>query len=134
MGKRGRMVVVALAVALLAVMAWAVLRAPALGPDPVYNGKPLSYWLLAFNPAPRTPNRPAAHEAFEALRQIGSNAVPTLLQLVRAHDFPPKVKLLNWAMRHHIPGIHYSDPELFNLEGAAGFGVLVRPFPNGIGI
>ncbi len=128
MGKRGRFIVGALVVALLAVLAWTLLRAPAPAPEPVYNGKPLSYWLQGFGPYPNT-TRPTETEALVAIQQIGTNAIPTLLQMLRAHDSPLKYKLRIWAIRRGLIRIIYkipwdynnSLPFAFNFRAMRGF-------------
>jgi hypothetical protein len=42
--------------------------------EPVYNGKPLSEWLLL--------NAARDDSAPEAIRQIGTNAIPTLIDIL----------------------------------------------------
>jgi HEAT repeat protein len=54
---------------------WLVLRTR----DPVYQGQTLSYWFDQFN----TTNRP---QAAMAIRQIGTNAVPFLLEKAKSKD------------------------------------------------
>jgi HEAT repeats len=121
MGKRGRVLIALTAVAVLAVLAWTLLHAPA--PEPVYNGKPLSYWLQGYMMAGYNygTNRPTAYEAAAAMRGAGTNSIPVLLQMLRAHDSPLKTKLLIWTTRHHIPGIHYTQPITLNVEASLAF-------------
>jgi hypothetical protein len=55
--------------------------------EPSYKGKPLSFWVEGLNPSPARTNRadrsPGVPEAPEAIRQIGSNAIPYLLKWIQ---------------------------------------------------
>lgn len=55
--------------------------------EPVYNGKPLSEWLLILKiGSTSTGERVEGTEAMEAVRQMGTNAIPTLLDILGATD------------------------------------------------
>jgi hypothetical protein len=123
MWKRGRILVVVFAAALLAVLVWAVLRASAPAPEPVYNGKPLSYWLGVYSSDTNVNGRTWGESEY-AIQEIGTNAIPIFLQMLRAHDSLLKTKVLKWASRHRIPGIHYRDPMVINIEAMDGFSAL----------
>jgi hypothetical protein len=60
------------------------------GPEPVYKGKTLSQWMAARKMTdttdPRFPPTPELASAIEAVRQIGTNALPFLLDDLRARD------------------------------------------------
>jgi HEAT repeats len=129
MGKRGRVLIAVAAIAVLAVLAWTVLRSSA--PEPVYQGKPLSYWLQGYDVGPAM-NMVSVKEADEAVHAICTNAIPTLLQMLRAHDSPLKTELLVWAKRHHIPGIHYARPINLNFEASLAFYALGSQATNAI--
>src|SRR5215469_11736120 len=63
--------------ALLGGLAWEVLRTKD-PPEPVYQGKRLGEWLAGYNgPSPETD---------EVVRRLGTNAIPTLLRMLRAKD------------------------------------------------
>jgi hypothetical protein len=121
MGKRGRVLIALAAVAVLAVLAWTMLHTPA--PEPVYNGKPLSYWLRGYGYSYDT-NLPSSAQADAALREIGTNAVPTLLRMLRAHDSPLKTRFLKWAFRYRYFRINYPSAGTINLEACHGFRAL----------
>jgi HEAT repeats len=94
MSTRYRLLISALIFALVSILLWALI-APA--PEPRYQGKPLSYWLTGFD-SPHAadfdydwPSRPQAHEA---VSQIGTNAIPTLLRFLRQRNPGLKQKLL----------------------------------------
>ena len=65
-------------------------------PDPVYRGRRLSIWLE------RKPGSGSLEDATEAVRQAGTNAIPTLLRMLRARDSAIKVKLMDWVERRGI--------------------------------
>jgi len=101
---------VVLAVVVLAVVAggmgWLSLS---FGPrDPVYKGKPLSYWLEGYdspgaaNYPPNHPNAPTYQEASEAVRALGTNAIPTLLRQLRRRDSKAKEAFMNLLRRQHF--------------------------------
>jgi hypothetical protein len=72
-----------------------------LPPNPVYNGKRLSVWLEAFGPKEHQ-NTTKWDEASDALRQIGTNSVPLLLQLLRARDSKLKLKVVELAQKQEL--------------------------------
>lgn len=63
-------------------------------PEPVYEGKPLSEWLLRFPPSARALNSDFTEGRILAIRSIGTNAVPWLLKWVR---FQPQTWRTNLA-------------------------------------
>jgi len=80
-------------------------RLPAVPPEqPVYQGKPLSYWVIK---AGKIDLNGAPKDAIEAIRAIGSNAVPFLLDWMphRGRHFQPNegelwdgMKITWWAL------------------------------------
>ena len=78
--------------------------------EPVYRGHTLTYWLEHYYILP--PNIPRSGgilrpdpQAVEAIRHIGTNAIPALLRQTRAHDSPLKLKLLALAQKQNLIGI-----------------------------
>jgi hypothetical protein len=58
-------------------------------PEPVYNRKPLSAWAQQYGSNHWSgTNRAADKEAELAIRQIGTNAIPFLLDLVGQETLP----------------------------------------------
>src|SRR5262249_45486990 len=55
-------------------------------PEPVYNGKGLHLWLQEYYEKRKNAAR-------HAIQQIGNNAIPTLLSMLRARDFYSKSNL-----------------------------------------
>ena len=107
MKKRGR---IALAVSLAAIAG--VVLWQASGPrarEPVYQGKGLRVWLSENYYARPALNGPGLEAARSGLRQIGTNAIPTLLDLLRKKD-SALVAALSHLWERHIIFSHYPLP------------------------
>jgi hypothetical protein len=61
--------------------------------EPVYDGKPLSAWAQQYGSNHWTANRAAADEAEFAVRQIGTEGIPFLLDLTRTRESSLQKKL-----------------------------------------
>ncbi len=91
--------------------------------EPMYEGKPLTYWF-------RNYYLTAGHywwqgKMYNAVRDTGTNAIPTLLRLLQAKDSPLKLRLSK-AMES-ITLIHhqqYWTAGSRNMAGAKGFQIL----------
>ena len=95
---------------LASVLGWVAWQAS--GPrEPVFEGRTLTSWLdhhVASSAATPPYNSPGWKKADEALRSIGTNAIPTLLEMIRAKDPPPLVlKLLETARQFRLTRINY---------------------------
>lgn len=68
---------------------------------------------------------PGWEKADEALRAIGTNAIPTLLTMIRAKD-PPRfmAKIMETANRHGLTWIRHRDAEMQQEEADYAFGIL----------
>jgi hypothetical protein len=96
--------------------------------EPVFEGRTLRRWLnhhVASSAAIPPYNSPGWRKADEALRHIGTNAVPTLLGMLRAKD-PPKavLKLLEAARRYRWTRINYHYAVSRHEEAKYAFEVL----------
>src|SRR6187549_1334311 len=112
---------------LASVLAWLVWRAS--GPrEPVFKGRTLTSWLESHVPTSSANppyNSPGWKQADEALRAIGSNAVPTLLEMIRAKDPPPwRLKLLQFAGWYRWTRVNYRYAWSRNEEAEYAFEVL----------
>ena len=94
---RIRFIVWALVLATLVAVLW-ILLSPGKR-EPVYQGKTLHYWLSDFWPG-RNPTREKLEQDKFAVRQIGTNAIPILLQWISAKDGPLKAKMVTWISDH----------------------------------
>ena len=55
-------------------------------PEPTYHGKPLSAWLESYFGGGSVIGAWPNPETDEAIRQIGTNAIPTMLKMLKARD------------------------------------------------
>src|SRR5579863_8997401 len=100
-----------LVVAALVGFAWLVLRPH----EPVYEGKTLGFWLQlcdggCYNLAhPGGPPAPSLEDANDALRHIGTNALPTLLRMLRERDPEFKFAMMRLLRKQHLIRIPFSS-------------------------
>ena len=99
---------IALAFVLVAIatgLMWLVLRKPA---EPVYQGKPLSAWLQALDPSgPVKFMSPEWIQASNAICHIGTNAIPTLLEMLQAKDSALTLKIISLAQKQHVIKVNH---------------------------
>ena len=92
--------------------------------EPMYEGKRPSAWLKAstrvVDVTPVEDMRMS--EADEVVRQVGTNAIPTLLRMLRVKDSALNVRLINLAMRQHV--VRITPAENWNNAAARAFWVL----------
>lgn len=90
-GKKKRVVIASgvFLIAVAAVMLFQLSR-PRRGPEPGYQGKTLSQWMAVRRSIdstdPRSPLTPELASAIEAVKQMGTNALPFLVDELRARD------------------------------------------------
>jgi hypothetical protein len=80
MGKKRGLLLAVLFVAFLGGLIWMLSR-PA---EPAYQGKPLSAWLKEYNGVLGDTNQ----DAFIVFREMGTNAIPALLEIIQSGDPP----------------------------------------------
>ncbi len=110
---------------LAGLITWEVLRLR----EPVYHGKRLSVWLNAYRMhglagVETWQVRVEQQEADEAVRHAGTNALPTLLRMLRAKDSALKVKFMELAERQHVIKIRHTPAEELNYRACWAFKVL----------
>jgi HEAT repeat protein len=137
MRKRHRIALAVLVVALVGVVVWQVLCSQE--PEPFYHGKPLSAWLEQYYDALENPESPmtggptvtgvtadglggeeSAKQAEAALRTIGTNALPVLLLMAKAHDSALKGEWIRLSFR--LSPITYHPRSDFVYRGMAALG------------
>src|SRR5260370_5878786 len=109
---------IALAVLLVAVVSgigWQGLRER----EPVYQGKRLSNWL-----AKDDGSLEAEQNAQRAVEKAGTNAVPTLLRMLRHSDSPLKRKVMDLAQHQRFVKVHFALAESRNAGAWVGFSTL----------
>jgi hypothetical protein len=105
--------------------------------EPVYQGKALTVWLNDYLGWDTTPGEwaQAKNKAECAVRQIGTNAIPSLLQLVRETNSGSMSKLVDvWDRRIETigyfpfwvrhPAWYKHQARYLNTEGEVGFKIL----------
>ncbi len=122
MGKKGRTVIGALVLLALGVMVWLMIFMQRS--EPVYQRRRLSAWLAAYPESISSTNKQLLPQVDDAVRHIGTNAIPTLLQMLRARDSALTLKLLALAQRQHFIKFHFVPAWQRNLQAAAAFSAL----------
>jgi len=95
---------VSIFVAVIGGILWTALREPR---EPIYQGKPLSVWLERYVSGGSYVDFRPDSEADEAVRQIGTNAIPLLLRMVRARDSKTKLALAELLNKQKLVEIRY---------------------------
>lgn len=85
--------------------------------EPEYEGRKLTQWLAGLRGPGRT-------NAIEAIRHMGTNAVPHLVTMLRAKDSPLKIKCMNLLSRLRWLHIQFRDDYLRRDDALMGLGVL----------
>jgi len=83
-------------------LAWQMLRPR----EPMYQGKPLSYWMGGYDYPAYGGVTPS--EADQAVRQLGTNAIPTLLRFIGAKDSALKLKVIELVQKPNFVHSHYA--------------------------
>src|SRR5436190_23064572 len=74
-----------------------------LGPrEPIYERRPLTFWLSQHQASWMLPGSPSRIEAEHAIRSIGTNGLPILLKWTAAKDSPLKKKLMACAKKQSL--------------------------------
>lgn len=95
-------------------------------PEPLYQGKALSSWLEAYDPYLRWNIKPSQKQEVDAaVRHIGTNAIPTLLRMLRARDGRLKARFLEVLNKQRIVKFNPTPPaENLHFAAATAFAVL----------
>jgi len=119
MGKKRRILLAILPVALLACFAWQMMKPR----EPVYEGKPLSVWLEGYC-LPTIDGPEGWRKTNKVVQEIGTNAIPALMRMLRARDSALRVKLMALAQKQRIIRIKYITGGRRNFEAARGLEAL----------
>lgn len=104
--------------------------------EPVYQGKPLSRWLIDLRPfqflVEEDPNiaktkAKARQDAANAIRQIGTNALPSLLRMFEARDSRLHAFFVRWAKLFSIRLTSYPERRERAISGLAILGTNASP-------
>ncbi|MGA2245726.1 MAG: hypothetical protein ABSH48_12060 [Verrucomicrobiota bacterium] len=101
----------------LALLVWISSSGPA--PEPEYQDRPLSYWVVQLADSDSQAER---DQAALAVRSIGTNAIPVLLQMLGTPESPFRTKFLAWRRGWYRPfGFHIWQPPNNLGRAQAGF-------------
>jgi len=92
---RQRCAIAGLAVLAASVMCFLIASSPR---EATYKGKPLRYWVKGYRAGNTQWNDSWPERADTAVRQIGTNGIPTLLRMLAAKDSEWDMRLLNWSV------------------------------------
>jgi hypothetical protein len=129
MGKKRSIALFILLVAVFGGLMWVVFQLHE--PEPVYEGKPLDFWLAAYNSGnynlthPKGPPPPSRQEAGEAIHQMGTKAIPTMLRMLQQRDSKFKVTIMGLLQKQHlikIPFVSFANQNLEAMEGLMSLG------------
>ena len=123
MGKKKRILFAVLILAVLGVLAWEVFRVR----EPVYEGKTLSEWLSGYDYASGdTVEDYEKHgrESDEAVRHIGTNALPFLEKMYTAKDSKLKKKLIALAGKQSLIKFKFTTASDLKSQASSGIYVL----------
>ncbi len=133
MKKRNRILLTGLvAVAVAGAITWLAFPEP---PEPVYQGKKLSIWLHPYQAGGMVEDpvdRQIWSDSDEAVRAIGTNAIPFLLQRLRATDSFFSRRLLQLAAKQRFIKIRLTPAWEFRCEAVIAFRVLGASASNAI--
>jgi len=117
---RVQLLVVVLVVVLIGV---AILRM-LLPQEPAYEGKTLSVWLDDCFRVQEARSDARCKAGEKAIRAIGTNALPILLEMARARDSALKCKLTQVVFRESKGSIRLHNDWEYHRKAVIGFGVL----------
>jgi hypothetical protein len=122
MRSKRRILLAATVVIALIVLTWAIFRSP----EPAYEGVPLSVWLQRYEDLNYfTVSEQSWHrEADEAVRNIGTNALPILLELIDAKDSRFKLKMMDLAGKQSVIKTHFTTAKTRQQIALTAFRVL----------
>ena len=92
--------------------------------EPSYHGKPLSYWLARYEEVGFTEGTTKDLKVIEckqAIRHIGTNAIPVLLGMLRAKDSALKLHLIRLIEMQHYIYPRFSEASDQNYKAVQGF-------------
>jgi len=89
-------------------------------PEPSYHGKRLRQWLDDFDGS----GSPKEAVAKDAIRQMGSQALPALVDLLGRTDVPFKKRLASWLERQSLVQIRFTWAETRRVQAARAIVVI----------
>jgi hypothetical protein len=138
-GKRCRILLLIFVIAVVGGIAWLASKPD----DPVYQGRHLSEWVDDNYQSHLAVSRPglskgAQERAENAIRHIGTNALPTLLKMIRYTDSPLKKEIMALADKQRLITVSIYNEDYYHDSAYTAFMVLgpvAKPVvPNLVGL
>jgi HEAT repeat protein len=101
--------------ALLGLTVWLVLRVR--DTEPIVEGKPLAQWLAGYSGGDAN----GRAKADEIIDTVGTNAIPTLLRLLRKSDSALKRRLIELSRQQRLASLRLTPAYQRNYQAALGF-------------
>jgi hypothetical protein len=94
--------------------------------EPSYQGRTLTRWLEVFHKASDDPlaNEAILNASTNAVRQIGTNAIPFLLKKVASREWVFRGRVESLLERQSLIHFHFARPDYKNVLGMSGFIIL----------
>lgn len=138
---------VSIALAVLLAIAGAILLFLRPAPEPVYQGKSVSEWIdgrpVSIKGAVGFSSfvQPFKNDEREAVRALGTSAVPAVIERLRRRDSGVRRLLVTWAAKQNVVHVHFRPPAYWlNSRGLEAAQILgpdaasavpyIRPFLN----
>jgi hypothetical protein len=120
--KTHRILLITLFIIVLAFNAWLILSQPG---EPVYQGKSLSDWCEQYAANSfHSSDQELQRQAKAAIQTIGTNAIPTLLRMLKAKDSKFKLKLIQLSQKQHVINIKWKTVAMRHFEAECGLSSL----------
>jgi hypothetical protein len=121
-GKRRRILLPIFVIAVVGGIAWFASEPS----DPVYQGRRLSEWVDDNYQSHLAVARPglskgAQERAENAIRHIGTNAIPTLLKMIRYTDSPLKKKIMALADKQRLITVNIHPEDYYHDSAYTAF-------------
>ena len=129
--RRNLLLVALVAVALVAGIAWLIFSSHA-PTEPVYQGKRMSEWLDMLINVGGVHIYNMDADAEEAVRQIGTNGIPTLLRRLQVCDSKLKLRLIGLAEKQHLIKFNFVASEERNQQAMMAFYILRADASNAV--
>lgn len=119
MGKRLAPVVAALAGVMVVIIFWQLLRQH----EPAYGGKRLNAWLADLDLGASEPSQKAA-EAVRAIRVIGTNSFPWLIEMLRADESAWRRTAMDFNVSQNLIRLPVMPASLIRARAIEGYTAL----------
>src|SRR5690348_3359110 len=111
------------AAAVLVAMGWMALFGRHAAHEPDYQGKTLSQWLSIWGPLKTNMPAQDSMDCSDAIKNMGTNAIPFLMRMFRTRDSDWMQRLLSAASKQHFVAVHYVSAR--DLRSRARMGLFI---------